>query len=261
MTTFDEYLRRVQERDTPTNPMNRLRAFARELAEGAAAGYWPVQFFFQTFFNIPGHEGEELYLPEPATMREYLLRRWGAKDYPGLTLLETNGFLTRLREDRFSPTFAITQAAFDLIDEVEPTTIFISYKRSESSAFALLLVARLKSAGLNPFLDMALVPGENWQARLEDRVRHADVFILLLGQRTLESAVTRQEIAWALDAGCTIIPIWHNGFEYRRDDWAGLAGWLDDLLRNTHTIRVTEENPVAYNSAVVELLNQFGVTP
>ena len=94
----------------------------------------------------------------------------------------------------------LTQSAIALIDETEPYNVFISYKRSESSALALLVLARLKEHDLIPFVDMALEAGGNWHADLEDRIRACDYFIVLLGENTLSSPMTVKEIGWALDA-------------------------------------------------------------
>ena len=35
---------------------------------------------------------------------------------------------------------------------------------------------------------------------------------------------------------------------------------VDNALRNTHTIRVIEENPLTYDTALRELLNRFGIS-
>ena len=114
----------------------------------------------------------------------------------------------------------LTQSAIALIDETEPYNVFISYKRSESSALALLVLARLKEHDLIPFVDMALEAGGNWHADLEDRIRACDYFIVLLGENTLSSPMTVKEIGWALDAKRTIIPIWHSGFDIKSHKWA-----------------------------------------
>ncbi len=261
MTALDEFLQSVSQRPLPRNPVARIRTLAKELAEGAAAELWAVQFFTQGFPGLPGHEDDTLYLPQPEFIRQYLYQRWGSYGaFPDLSLLERMGYLTLLGGDRFSNTYSLTQAAFALVETVEPSTIFISYKRSESSAFALLLVARLKEAGLQPFLDMALIPGEDWRAGLQERVQSQDYFIVLLGNDTLRSEVTRHEIAWAVEAEKVIIPIWHNGFVYQPGGW-DVSPEIDQVLTHTHTIRVVEENPLAYNNAIVELLNRFGYTP
>jgi hypothetical protein len=34
-----------------------------------------------------------------------------------------------------------------------------------------------------------------------------------------------------------------------------------EALASRHTIRVLEESALAYNNAIIELLNRFGVTP
>jgi hypothetical protein len=167
------------------------------------------------------------------------------------------GYLTRLPRGEG---FEITKAAFDLVEEVEPSKIFISYKRSDSSAFALLVLARLKQYGLDPFLDMTIQPGEDWHAQLKENIQKRDYFVLLLGKQTLKSDVVLKEISWALEAQATIIPVWHNGFRYRAERW-GLSLQLDDILRNTHSIQVKEESASGYNTGLVELLNRLGITP
>ncbi len=46
------------------------------------------------------------------------------------------------------------------------------------------------------------------------------------------------------------------------DDWRNIVTpEIDAALNNTHTIRVLEESASAYNTAIVELLNRFGITP
>jgi hypothetical protein len=240
---FEQFMTRVLERPLPTNPMSRIRTLARELAEGAAEGVWDAGLGqFRGMFN------EERVL-------DYLRRRWDER-YPAIPLLITNGYLSGVSNS----VYGITEAAFALIEEAEPEDIFISYRRRDSSAFALLLVARLKAEGLRPFLDMALVPGENWNSGLQARIQRSRYFVLLLGTETLTSEVVQQELAWAASAGAVVIPIWHNGFHYESGAF-NLPPHLDSLLQNTHTIRVVEENPLAYNNAIVELLNRFGVTP
>jgi hypothetical protein len=107
---------------------------------------------------------------------------------------------------------------------------------------------------------MQLQPGQQWNAELEKNIKNSDYFIILLGNKTLESSVTIQEIQWALDAKIAIIPVWHNGFAYRSTDWPKLSLQVDDALRNTHTIRVIEENPLTYDTALRELLNRFGIS-
>jgi hypothetical protein len=244
---LEQFMESVLARPLPQNPMARVRTMAKEMAEGAALGLWNIYLY--TFRG-------QLTLDQESLIG-YLDKRWG-ENRPTLDLLITNQYMQAISAN--SDTYIITREAFDLLDEAEPASIFISYKRSESSAFALLVLARLKAEGLEPFLDLSLVPGEDWQRGLKERIQKFDAFILLLGKETLKSEVCIQEITWAMEAGLDIIPVWHNGFAYKSKDWE-LPSAIESALENTHTIRVIEESAIAYNNAIVELLNRFGVTP
>lgn len=267
---LNSFIDQVTQRAVPRSAIGRIRMLARELAEGSAEGLWGVRFDAREF-DLEGEqpEGETVegtprkrLLPSDETLRHYLRKKWdNYRAFPEFYLLERNGYLTLEHEDRFWLTYALTQAAFALIEEVEPSTIFISYRRGDSSAFALLLLTRLKHAGFEPFLDLALVPGEDWNAGLKGRIEARDYFVVLLGKETLASPFVVDEITWAVEAGKTIIPIWHNGFEYRAGEWADVPVKVDRALTYAHTIRVVEENPLAYNNAILELLNHFGYTP
>ncbi|MBI5670063.1 MAG: toll/interleukin-1 receptor domain-containing protein [Chloroflexi bacterium] len=241
---FQEWLDKVCARELPQNPMARIRTLAKELAEGAVEEWWGTAI--RTFRGeiIPGEEN----------VTRYLMGRWDS-NAPRLGLLIHNSYLQVDGND-----VVITRSAFDLLEAAEPANIFISYKRSESSAFALLVLARLKAAGLEPFLDLSLIPGEDWQAGLRERIAKYDYLIALLGRETLNSEVVLQEIQWALEAGLSLIPIWHNGFRYQSGEW-NVPPEVDQALTTRHTIRVLEESALAYNNAIVELLNRFGITP
>ncbi|MBZ0286406.1 MAG: toll/interleukin-1 receptor domain-containing protein [Anaerolineae bacterium] len=244
---FDAFLARLLERPLPQNPMQRVRILAKELAEGAAVGHW--RMYLYTFRGELTGDQENTLI--------YLQKRWG-ENAPSLDLLMGNQYLQPYSPN--SDTLVITRQAFDLLDEAEPASIFISYKRSESSAFALLVLARLKAEGLEPFLDLSLVPGEDWQKGLKERIQKFDHLVALLGKETLRSEVCIQELTWAIEADVNILPVWHNGFVYRSSEWT-LPPAIDTLLASTHTIRVIEESALAYNNAIVQLLNRFGVTP
>lgn len=244
---LNQFMERVLQRPMAQSAMGRMRTLAKEMAEGASEELWGT-VIYRAFRDEVYPTGDEI--------GTYLEKRWGGKQ-PGAYLLISNGFLEQVGE---SALYGLTKAAFDLIEEVEPSRIFISYRRKESSAFALLVLARLKSAGLEPFLDLALVPGEDWEAGLRGRIQKYDTLIALIGHETLTSEVCLKELTWALEGNLSIIPIWHNGFTYKSEDWE-LDDKLESLLQKTHTIRVIEESALGYNNAIVELLNRFGVTP
>ncbi len=239
---LEQFIARVVQRPLPSNPMARVRTLAKELAEGAAHGVWPA--------DLNGFRGAI----NDEDVQQYFAQRWDGVS-PHLGLLVMNDYLRWEGNTTF-----ITKAAFDLLEEAEPANIFISYKRSESSAFALLVLARLKMAGLEPFLDLALGPGEDWESGLRERIRKYDYLVAILGKDTLRSEVCGKEIQWALEANVKIIPVWHNGFVYNSADWT-LPLEVETALQKMHTIRVIEESALGYNNAIVELLNRFGLTP
>ena len=233
--TLEEFLDKVCQRPLPQNGIARIRTLAKELAEGASEGIWETVA-----------AGEKV--------DKYLEARWN-NNYPDWKILEAVGFI-RITNYNF-----LTRAAFELLSETEPSTIFISYKRNESSPFALLVLKYLKEAGLEPFLDMALVPGEDWHDGLKERIQSRDYFILLLGRTTLKSVPVIKEIEWAMEKRLDVIPIWQPEFEFTAENWPSLSDAIKHKLTNTHTIRVLEENPTSYHTAMVELLNKFGITP
>lgn len=240
---FDAFLAQLKAHDLPKSPLARVRLLAKELALGAYEGLWSLEIYA---FRAQVGDRDVLY---------YLTERW-QDDHPSFGLLTVMGYL----KWNDSNSYIITKAAFDLLDGAEPANIFISYRRRDSSAFALLVLARLKQAGLAPFLDMSLVAGEDWQQGLRQRLQSYDYVVLLIGPDTLASGEVIREIEWAIDAKVQVIPIWHGGFVYQPGMF-DLPAAVAHLLQTTHTIRVLEESAVGYNNAVVELLNRFGVTP
>ncbi|MGJ3240076.1 MAG: toll/interleukin-1 receptor domain-containing protein [Anaerolineae bacterium] len=260
MISLEEFCDRCNKRDIPTNPMARIKTYARELAEGAVYGLWNIHFnYYAVLADIPDMEdssrGEQ-------AIHHYTMARWGQIDHaPNVDLLVRLNYLESIGTDGYSSAVAITRDAFDLLSDIDALNIFISYKRSESSAFALLLHDRLQRAGLNAFVDMQLKAGLNWQKQLKANIKDADYLIVLLGKDTLHSSITIKEIIWAISAQIPIIPIWHRGFEYRTQDWQHiLPDRVDEALQANHTIRVIEENPLMYDMAIRELLNRFGMS-
>ena len=231
----------------PSGEVARVKLLAKELALGVLAGLWK-----RTLDDVI-LESRKQYLQRRWDMK-YLSNEWHVK----AEQLRGYGYL---EEYNTYDGGKLTNTAFDLLDETEPYNIFISYKRSESSALALLVLARLKEHGLIPFVDMALEAGGNWHAELEDRIKENDYFIILLGKDTLSSPMTLKEIQWALKYGKTIIPVWHSGFELNDDKWTAVDETVKNAIQQTNAIRVTDESASGYNTAIVELLNRFGVTP
>lgn len=267
----ETFLQRLLQRPLPGNSMARVRTLAKELAEGAAEGVWEQEIPYLLY----GTEDAELrdylgdvaseyprFMPESPLLRRYFKERWNAPlEFREFDLLEINGYIIEKIFSQGEREYSLTKAAFDLIQEVEPVSVFISYRRRDSSAFALLILKSLKEAGLSAFLDMTIQPGDNWHAYIQKQVEAHDFFIVLIGKETLKSEIVHREMLWAIGSSAMILPIWHNGFVYQAAEWASLPPEIDRVLQNTHTIRVLEESALAYNNAIVELLNRFGITP
>lgn len=242
-----EFIAKVKGRPLPANPMARIRTLAKELAEGATEDVWGG-----AIYSFRGAISDD-------RVNQYLAERWGDNP-PAIYLLISNDFLRVEEQSSSQAQLHITKNAFDLLEITEPASIFISYRREDSSAFALLILARLKAEGLNAFLDLTIQPGDNWRDHIRNEIQSRDHFILLLGSGTLNSEVVSQEVQWALEADKNIMPIWHNKFKYKSGEFK-IDSTIDRALQDVHTIRVLEESALAYNNAIVELLNRFGVTP
>ncbi len=232
---------------TPSGDVLWVKLLAKEMVLGVHRKLWT-----STIQTMPSDTVGGEVVPV-GDLAKYLEKRWGDRHIGHrLQLLRGHGYIHG---------YTLTQAAFDLLDETEPYNVFISYKRSESSAFALLINAKLKEHSLVTFMDMMLKPGEKWRAELEGRIRDCDYFIILLGKETLASDMTAKEIEWAIKYRKTIIPVWHSGFNLRANKWKDVASNIKVAIEQTNAIRVIEESASDYNRAIVELLNRFGITP
>ena len=254
MTELDKFLEERSKIQIPSGEVARVKLLAKELALGVHRDLWPFTFRATPFARGSIRAREEL--------QQYFEVRWGTfLPSNNLQLLIGQGFI----DDSYTPKghryYKLSRDAFKLLDEVEPHNIFISYRRLDSSALALLVLARLKEHSLVPFVDMALEAGGKWHADLEERIRDCDYFIILLGKDTLASPMTVKEIEWAIGYERTIIPVWHSGFDLNDERWAEVGQEVKDAIQQTNAIRVTDESASGYNTAIVELLNRFGVTP
>jgi len=243
-----------QAQPLPQDPRQRVVKLARDLAQGALDGRWTSVIIVNTMRGIEEWMSAGDYHNDEA-LDSYLETTWGEHRLTA-RLLMALGYLSILAdrgEGRID--YVITQKAFDLLNQpAAPPSVFISYRRNESSAFGLLL-ARLKLVGIeNPFIDMNIDPGAEWHAHLKHTIRGSKFFVCLLGPQTLDSEYVRKEIEWALDTeGLTIIPIWHNGFQRGENYPQG--------LETKNAIRVKEESAEEYNVAVIRLLNILGYAP
>jgi len=238
----------IFEQPVPDNVLERVHAFARDLAFGVANRYWDSKFKWKKLrdelnigFNIVmTSQGYETLLD----------KQWGIK-FPSASLLVSFGYLSIFNDNIDFPVCYLTEKAFKLLEKpTTPPNVFISYRRSDSSALALLIEARLKLAGNpNPFVDKSLVAGQEWNKALEDRVKAARYFVLIVGQTTLDSPYIKGELNWAEQYGATIISIWHG---CKPDENA------PKVLSSRHAIIVENESALGYETAINQLLNSLG---
>lgn len=251
MSELEKFLEERAKIPIPGGDAAWVKLLAKELAIGAVRKLWGPRETLDYFHGGAAalSEGTEAYFD----------RRWQGRDLEHLLeILLGHGYLIKTSPQRFPE---LTDKAYDLLDETEPYDVFISYRRVDSSALALLVLARLKEHSLEPFVDMALEAGGNWHADLEARISDCDYFIILLGKDTLSSSMTVKEIHWAVECGKTIIPVWHSGFDLNAEKWNEVDARVKDAIQQTNAIRVTDESASGYNTAIVELLNRFGITP
>ncbi|MCI0711033.1 MAG: toll/interleukin-1 receptor domain-containing protein [Chloroflexi bacterium] len=235
----------------PAETMNfeeRIKLFTKALTYGVKIGLWSPEFIEQN--RRIANAGDN------STFRLYVNLQWIKRDEeaPTMGYLKTWGYF-----ERDANSYYPTPKAFALLDEPEkPPSIFISYKREASSAFCLLLISRLQARGVeNPWADMRIDAGDAWHGELEEKVKNAEYFVLLIAPPTLSSKWVRKEVAWALETETTIIPIWHNGY---KGEGKGEYPEIDGLF-DKQAIEVESENMKQYNAAVIELLNRLGYAP
>lgn len=86
--------------------------------------------------------------------------------------------------------------------------VFISYARSDCSAFAEELLAGLEAAGFDAFLDRHDIGGgEEWEARLRNLLQQADTVVYVLSPASIVSERCGWEIDLADALSKRIIPV------------------------------------------------------
>jgi hypothetical protein len=249
----------------PTNFVDRINEFARDLAYGVNVGEWTPEIWVDD--SDPRMEywssgGSPIYT---ANLTTYLDRKWPYDEarerngHPSFSFLEAWGYLTFKHQINNAKAHLLAPKAFTLLQKpTAPPSVFISYSRKHSSPFALLVEARLRLVGVpNPFVDKNLVPGEAWLVTLEERVRQARYFVCLVGPDTLESPWVQKEIEWALEAKSVIITIWH-GLKISDVDAAIKALPFFAELGRRQIIEVKGVSADDYETAVNRLLNALG---
>lgn len=233
---------------------------ARDLAYGALHNEWSPYIDAMQDGSWLVSFGKKSITP----MQERFMQKWGldVSRRPSFALLEVLGYLAIQKDHRASITggyveiaYRLTLKAFDLLKQpTESPRVFISYRRSESSALALLIEARLRMAGADPnriFVDKNIPGGADWEKMIRSRAENCDFLIALIAPTTLESPYVRQEITWAADRERVIIPVCHNGMTLDA---------CDPSIQIYHGHDIDEDAPSAmkYETAVNFILSSVG---
>jgi hypothetical protein len=247
----------------PDDPIQRVHTLARDLAYGVTQGKWGALINIRIWV-------EWRLVSDNYHLEGYFKDKWEGKQ-PAPDLLRAFGYLELIERQEYQMLCLLTQKAFTLLEQpLSPPSVFISYRRSESSALGLLLEARLKLAAsdVNVFIDKALEPGDKWHGRLEKEVRQRPYFVCLLGPTSLGSPYVRDEILWALDQAqlseVLIIPICHGGYRFDAPLHADVRGDAEAIealvatLSVNNAIVVNLESAEEYELAVIKLLNRLG---
>ena len=243
------------EQPAPEDPIARVHAFARDLAWGVERGLWGPAF---RILLAGGSELQWLSLSAgEAQTKLHNLRvgKWNGT-FPESHLLQSLGYLEpnpTVRPVDFQPAFLLTDKSFKLLKKpADPPEVFISYRHAESSAFALLVEARLLlfNPGFSVFIDREIQKGEDWEERIQRAVEDADICVCILGPNFAKSKMLLKEIAWADKSGSRLIPILHNNFSDEEN--------APPTLRRKQWIKVQQENAEEYDIAILKLLNALG---
>ncbi|MFN8372940.1 MAG: toll/interleukin-1 receptor domain-containing protein [Anaerolineae bacterium] len=238
----------------PSDPLERIHAFARDLAYGAIMNLWGAEirvYFGEDGASFIGQDGGD-------KLMALITDKW-TKQYPPINLLQTFGYVVQTTDQGRAAYYALTQKAFELLEKpATPPSVFISYGRKQSSAFGLLLECRLASIGVKAFIDRSIDPGDDWHSHLKSNIARCDYVVALFAPGTLSSSYVREEIQWAVEGKKNAIAIWHGGFRFDRAEILDCPDWLEAFVTSKHAIRVQEESAEGYHDATEKLLNRLG---
>ena len=256
------------EQPAPADPIQRIHDFARDLAYGAVIGEWSASIGLRGGRN-PSDDWFKDYTAGYETLdsrRAVFYRKWQVDGFSRVNtfaMLISFGYLAHEREQPFTMhDYLLTAKAFALLEKpVAPLDVFVSYRRKQSSALALLVEARLKLADsdMDAFVDKDIPVGNEWENELREKVQSADYFITLIGSETLISPNVMDEIEWAIDANCRIVTILHPDFRFEHIATPDARQQkLIAALNKRQLIMIDSESAEHYDSAIRKLLNTLG---
>ncbi len=246
MSELEKFLEERKNVPIPKGDVAPVKLLAKEMVLGVHRGLWGRQIGF----DMAG--GFELLETE---LENYFKHRWNGDVEHNIELLKLHKYIIKVGKS-----YELSEEAVSLLDETEPYNIFISYKRSENSMFALLVNNTLQLNGFAPFFDMFLKPTDDWHARLEERVKTSAYFIALLGPDTHKSKYTVREINWALTHGIPVVQIWKHNFTLKSSEWQSTKyPEVAERLEQQKAILVKTDDAEGIHLALQHLLNAVGI--
>lgn len=92
-------------------------------------------------------------------------------------------------------------------------SVFISYRRKDSSTLATLVTKELERQNIDVFLDTLNIDGGgSFPKRLYNAIESADILVCLLGSETLESQWVKKELQHAHKLGKILIPVFQESY-------------------------------------------------
>lgn len=144
------------------------------------------------------------------TIQEQTLSAWDAISHGIVTLQLSSNAPTPLcsvRMNRDSKKRKKNSIGF-LVKKEFPKDIVISYARSEADEHARKLKLELEGLGAKVFLDQDdIVPGDDWQNRLNDAIQKCTIFVPLVTARYGNTTYTNKEVKLADYIGKFVIPV------------------------------------------------------
>jgi hypothetical protein len=252
--------------DKPRNPenfMQDIEDLARDLAYGVLMGEWRSRHVINDSPNYR-QPGVWFYQDTSTALQDQYKKKWVTpKNAPEFDAISAFGFMEReilgkTAQNEDSIRYTLTRMAFDLLQKpAQSPSIFISYRRKESSTFALLVEARLRMAGADPkriFIDKTIPIGDEWESHLVERLTSCEVFICMVGKTAFEDGSWLQreiEILRSENPTAIILPILHNGVTMSDPI-------VERFFGSVQSATVKEESALEYENAINHILNRLG---
>lgn len=248
----------------PADHVEAARALTRDFAYGVMAGDWlPDAVIYSMVRDHYWQVRNRVVEPGDNLFDAYVERKWGdPNNLPDASYLTLFGYFTQIEEGSEYVVCRITEKGLNLLVEPAlPPQTFIAYFREQSSAFALLVEARLKEKKIGAFIDKQITVGDDWSKILEETIKNkVDYFICLVAPGTVDRVVIRDEIRWALETrarrNIRLIPLWHNGFS-ERELGADVAEDIREFITGTNAIKISDESAQGYETGLNLLLNRL----